>query len=96
MAISLKNIRPGECFVTGGGQVRRILEVEAKAKLVDKQRNKIETEVLKIGYEVRGKKSRPKNLIWGSITRVSAKKFAADVLRKVTWDYDPDFPERKP
>ena len=65
MAISLKNIRPGECFVTGGGQVRRILEVEAKAKLVDKQRNKIETEVLKIGYEVPRQKITPERLDMG-------------------------------
>jgi hypothetical protein len=49
-----------------------------------------------ITYEPRGKRSLPKGKPWNPKKSVKAEKFIADVDREVTWDYDPDYPERRP
>ena len=80
MAVSLKEIKPGRCYVTPTGQVRRVLKVET---------------ITKITYEARGKKSLPKNAKWNPKIKVSGEKFAAVVVEEVNWDHDPNYPKRK-
>ena len=59
MPLTAAELAVDKCFVTAGGQVRRILELDGDS----------------VTYESRGKKSRPKSAIWGPKVTATVDKF---------------------
>ena len=80
MSVDPKSIKAGKCFITPANQVRRVIEITAGGRVRYQPR----------GSAYRGEKS------WAPRQETSRDKFAAEVDREVTCDWDPDFRERKP
>jgi hypothetical protein len=57
-------------------------------------RRVLKVESGKVTYEARGKTATGGS--WGERTIVGDGKFARDVVREVTCDYDPNYPDRAP
>jgi hypothetical protein len=78
MAINVKDIKVGACYVTASGQVRHVIKVADN----------------KVLYEARGKKAIPRGKRWGSGGNPKLTRFAAAVGREVPCDYDPTYEKK--
>ena len=83
MAVEPEEVEVDACFVTPAKQVRKVIEITADDH---------------VHYQTRGASSR-NEFTWGSSgTKGNAptrSEFAKQVDRKVTCDWDTDYPERK-
>lgn len=76
MGVGADQVKPGKCFSTSNGQVRRVELVSQDGKTVT--------------YVSRGKKAVKGS--WGSRVRVRIEKFAHDVDKEVPEHFDPNYP----
>ncbi len=81
MSVNPRSIKAGKCFATPTNQVRRVIEITAGGR---------------VRYQSRGSSFSQGEKLWGPRQETSRDKFAAEVDREVTCDWDKDYPERKP